>query len=104
MAVNNFKRTIVEQGVVLSKIIKDATNQFTSKDGSIVPAQPIRYVVTVASSSKVDKEFGLKDPVILEFKVDEVFFAKLKYLSPVQTEYEYSANGPKAISLGILNQ
>lgn len=98
----NFRRTIMEEGLVISKTIKEATMEFTSKDGRVVPAQPRRFIVQVASSATWDKDMGLVDPVILEFKVDDILFNKLKFLNRVKTEYEYTNNGAKAVSIGLI--
>ena len=96
-------RPIKEQGVVLSKEVKEATNEFKAKDGSVVPAQPKRFVVMVASSYDCNNETGLGKPTILDYKVDEELFNKIKYLSEVEVIYEMSTSGTnKPISLNLI--
>ena len=43
----NIKRMIRENGVVLEKIFKEATDEFKASDGRVVPAQPDRYILTL---------------------------------------------------------
>ncbi|MEG1751812.1 MAG: hypothetical protein RR140_02490 [Clostridia bacterium] len=99
------KKLINEDGIVLSKEIKEATNEFPGKDGKIVKALPIRYCVTVASSSSVDNVFGMSYMSICEFIVEKALFDKLKYLLKVNATFVFGggANGDKAepISLAI---
>lgn len=97
----SFKRLIVEEGLVISKFEKKPTDAFTSKEGKFVEAQPRKFMVQVASAAKVDKEFGMVDAALLEFKVDETFFTQLKPLMRVKTEFEYSGSGLKPISISL---
>ena len=39
------KKLIQEYGFVLGKEIKEATNEFVSRDGVVIPAQPTRELV-----------------------------------------------------------
>lgn len=96
----NIKRPVTERGVVLSKTFKKAISEFKTSDGNVVPAQPDRFVVTVASSYACTKDEGLCEPTILDYKVTQDVFAKLKYLSEVEVTFELSTSGSnKAIEL-----
>lgn len=98
----NIKRPIVEDGIVISKVFKEAMESFTGKDGSVVPAQPDRFVILVASSYSCSDKDGLESPTILEYKVSKEIFDKVKFLSKVQVKYEISNSGTsKAIELTI---
>lgn len=96
---NNVKRIIVENGIILSKILKKATNEFKGQDGNIVPAQPERYVLKVASSFKIDQETGFEDVTILDYKVDESLFNTMKFMDKVEVTYEFSTYKLTAISV-----
>ena len=99
----NIVRPIKERGVVLSKEFKAATSEFKTKDGSVIPAQPDRYVVKAASSYDCDKEKGLDNPTILDYKVEKEVFDKITYLAEVEVMYEMSSSGTnKPISLKLI--
>lgn len=96
----NIIRPIKERGVVLSKEFKEATSEFKTKEGNVIPAQPDRYVVKVASSYDCTKETGLDKPNILDYKVEKEVFDKLTYLTEVEVMYEMSSSGiNKPVSL-----
>ena len=98
----NIIRPIKERGVVLSKEFKKATSEF-SVNGSIVPPQPDRYVVKVASSYDCNKETGLDKPNILDYKVEKEIFDKITYLAEVEVMYEMSSSGiNKPVSLKLI--
>ena len=98
---NNVKRMITEDGVVLEKIFKEATNEFKSQDGRVVPAQPDRYYLKVVSGEKFTEEIGFVNSTVLEYRVDEAFFNKVKANSKVVAHYELSNFGAKPMSLGF---
>lgn len=84
------KKLIKEEGFVLSREIKEATEEFKGQDGRVVPAQPKRFMVTVVTSSFVDKNDGMAymtfhKPAVVEEKIYE----KLTYRTPVVVIYEY---------------
>lgn len=97
----NVKRIIKEDGIVLEKIFKDATNEFKAQDGHIVPAQPKRYILKVVSGEDFKADEGYLNSNVLEFKVDEVVFAKAKFNSPVVVRYELSNYGVKPESVEL---
>lgn len=95
-------RPIQEEGVVLSKEFKKASEGFTASDGHVVPAQPDRYIVTVASSYQFTADMGFVNPAVLEYKVEKELFDKLKYGTKVLVLYEMSnGNTPKPLSLQL---
>lgn len=96
---NNIKRIIKEDGIVLEKIFKEATNEFKAKDGSIVAAQPDRYILRCVSGEDFSKENGFTQSNILDFKVDKQVYDKAVAYSPVTVRYEMSNFGVKAESL-----
>ena len=99
----NIVRPISERGIVLSKEFKKAMDSFKASDGSIIPAQPDRYVVKVASGYACTKDMGLANPTILDYKVEKELFDKLVYLQEVEVIYEMSTGGTnKAVSLKIM--
>lgn len=89
----NIKRRVREEGVVLSKEFKAATESWTDKNGRTVPAQPDRYVVKVASGCTIDKINGIDSPTILDYKVEEKEFDNFKYLDKVVCLFEISTFG-----------
>jgi hypothetical protein len=99
MAKENITRTCKEKGVVISKIFKGATNQFTDSTGKTVPAQPDRRYVKVVSSDKFTQENGFEKPAIMEFKVEQEEYDRFKYLSPVIVTFEFGTYGNKPISV-----
>ena len=99
----NVIRPIMENGKVLNKEFKAAMDSFKGSDGSVVPAQPDRYVVKVISSYKFTKEEGYERPTILDYKVDKETFDRLTYGTDVQVVYEMSTAGSnKPVSLSII--
>ena len=101
----NVIRPISENGVVLSTEFKKAIESFKDKDGNVIPAQPNRWVAKVASSYTCDKKTGLEKPTILDYKIDEETFNKLKFLDEVKVIYEMSTSGTnKPVSLTIISK
>lgn len=100
---NNIKRVICEEGVVLEKIHKDATEEFKGQDGRVVPAQPDRYSLKVISGESFKKETGFSNSTVLEYKVDKALFDKVLAYTPVVVKYELSTYGTKPVSLTIKN-
>lgn len=98
------KRKIVEEGIVLSKEFKAATQEFTNSEGKVIPAAPDRYIVKVASSGNITKENGLEDTTILEYKVDKAIFETLGYLSKVRVSYNFSSYRMEPLSLEVISK
>ena len=95
---NNVKRMIKEDGIVLEKIFKEATDVFKSSDGRVVPAQPDRYILKCVSGEDFSKDTGFLNSTVLEYKVDKQVFDKVIAYSPVIVKYEVSNFGAKAVS------
>lgn len=86
------KKLIREDGFVLGREIKKATEQFVSRDGVVIPAQPIRYVIHVVTSSLVDDKDGMQYISQIDFKVDtKEEYDKFTYLKKVEAYFECSA-------------
>lgn len=97
----NIKRMIRENGVVLEKIFKEATEEFKASDGRVVPAQPDRYILKCVSGESFLKEKGFSQSTVLEYKVDKQTFDKVVAYSPVIVKYEVSNYGVKADSIEL---
>ena len=97
------KKLIMEKGFVLGREIKEATEEFVSRDGKIVPAQPKRFVVHVITSSMVDKLDGMSYMTKMSFTVDEDLYKKCTYKIDVEAVFEYvvtqTGGVPKPIKL-----
>lgn len=94
----NIKRIIKEEGVVLEKIFKQATNEFKAADGSIVAAQPDRYILKVVSGEDFSKDCGFIQSTVLEYKVEKSVFDSVKVYTQVIVRYEVSNYGAKPVS------
>lgn len=97
----NIKRMIKEEGIVLEKIFKGAIEQFKSSDGSVVPAQPDRYILKVVSGEDFSKENGYSQSTVLEYKVEKKVFDRVVYGTPVVVRYEVSNYGAKPDSVEL---
>ena len=97
----NIKRMIRENGVVLEKIFKEATDEFKASDGRVVPAQPDRYILKCVSGESFSKEKGFSQSTVLEYKVDKQTFDKVVVYSPVIVKYEVSNYGVKPDSIEL---
>ena len=94
------KRNVKENGVVIAKEMKKATNEFKDNTGKTVPAQPDRYFLSVASSDNFDPVNGYVNPAIKDYRVDEKTFAKVKYLCPVRVTLEITEYGVRPVKDG----
>lgn len=101
---NNVKRLIKEDGVVLEKIFKAATNAFKGQDGREVEAQPDRYVLKVVSGVNFSKETGFENSTVLEYKVDKTIYDKVIAYTEIIATYELSNYGAKAVSVALKNK
>ena len=98
---NNVKRMIKEDGIVLEKIFKEATNEFKSADGRVVPAQPDRFILKVVSGENFSDLNGFENSTVLDYKTTKEVFDKAKAYSPVSVKYEVSNFGAKPDSVEI---
>ncbi len=98
---NNIKRMIKEEGIVLEKIFKPATNEFKTSSGDIVSAQPDRFILRCVSGEDFSKEDGFIQSTVLEYKTNELTFNNAQAYSPVIVKYEVSNFGAKAVSVEI---
>lgn len=99
------KRIVREEGVVICKKFKEKTDAFSiTENGRAkeIPAQPDRYLVTVASSYNVNQDIGLEDANIFEYKVSKEIFETLKYLSKVRVSYEMNSNRCVPMSVELI--
>ena len=97
----NVKRMIKEDGIVLEKIFKKATNEFKASDGRIVEAQPDRYVLKVVSGENFSDINGFENSTVLDYKTTKEVFDKAKAYTPVCVKYEVSNYGAKPESVEI---
>lgn len=97
----NIKRMIKEEGIVLEKIFKEATDEFKSSDGRVVPAQPDRYILKVVSGEEFSQNDGFLQSTVLEYKTDKQIFDKVKAYSPVVVKYEVSNFGAKPMCVEL---
>lgn len=95
---NNVKRMIKEDGIVLEKIYKKASDTIKLSDGRVIEAQPDRYFVKCISGEDFSKDTGFLNSTVLEYKVDKQVYDKLVAYSPVIVKYEVSNFGAKAVS------
>ena len=98
---NAIKRMIKEDGIVLEKIFKEATDEFRSSDGRIVPAQPDRYILKCVSGEDFDKNTGFAQSTVLEYRADKSVYDKVVAYSPVVVRYEVSNYGAKPMGVGL---
>ena len=84
-------KKIRENGIVLSKVIKPATEGFVS-NGQVVPAMPERLTVIVACGA-MDGDNGIQDMVLVKFVVEKEQYEKLVYAQSVEVAYEYNGDG-----------
>lgn len=98
---NNVKRMIKEEGIVLERILKPATNEFKGSDGRVVPAQPERYILKCVSGEEFNKVDGYMQSTVLEYKVEKAIYDKVVFGSTVVVKYEVSNYGAKADSVQL---
>lgn len=96
------KRLIVEEGIVISKIYKEATTAFENKDGKLVDAQPEKFIILCASGEKINSDTGIENALIQEYKVSREEFQNFKFLQKVQCRYDFSTYGPKPVSVSVI--
>lgn len=82
------KKLVKEEGFVLGREIKEATDEFVTRDGQVIPAQPTRYVVHVVTSSLVDDKDGMSYISSIDFKVTPEEYKQFTYLKKVDAIFE----------------
>lgn len=92
------KKLIKEEGFVLGREIKDATPEFVSRTGEVIPAQPTKYLVHVVTSSLVDEKNGMAYISTLDYKVTEEEYKKFTYLQKVEAYFECVATDSGLVS------
>ena len=97
----NIKRMIKEEGIVLEKIFKEATDEFKISDGRVVSAQPDRYILKVVSGEDFSKDKGFLQSTVLEYKISKAIYDKVVAYSPVIVRYEVSNYGAKPMSVEL---
>ena len=100
----SIKKMITEDGIVISKEYREATEGFTSRDGKEVAPQPERFIILCASGEKVDSDTGVANAVTQEYKVSREEFQQFKFLQRVVCKYEFSSYGCKPVSVTIKKQ
>ena len=98
VAKNAIKRMVVEEGIVLSKVFKPASDEWVNSRGEKVAAQPDRYLAVIASSSECTDENGLADVSVLEYPCEKALYDFVSYLTPVKRKFEFTPYGNKAVS------
>lgn len=93
-------KKIRENGIVLSKFIKPASEQYII-DGRVFPAQPDRPTV-VTACGELNGDDGISEVQIVRFVLEQSEYEKFKYLDTVQVAYEYNGDGKKVTPLEIV--
>lgn len=84
-------KKIRENGIVLSKVIKPATEAFTGSDGREIPAYPERPTITVACG-EVDGDNGIQDVLLARVVVEKDQYEEFKFMDVVDVGYEYNGD------------
>lgn len=94
-------KKIRENGIVLSKFIRPATEQFVIND-RVIPEKPERPTVVVACG-EVNGNDGIEDMTIVTFVVEKELYDRLKYMDEVEAAYEYNGDGKtKPVELNLI--
>lgn len=100
MALKSSVREVVENGIVLEKILRKAFDGFTdTRTGKQVEGKGERYTVVVVSSSNFSDVNGYTNGTYLEYTVPVEVGKNLCFGSPVQVSFEMTNNGSKALDL-----
>ena len=97
----NIKRLIKEDGIVLEKIFKKASDEIKLSDGRVIEAQPDRYILKCISGEDFSKETGFLNSTVLDYKVEKNVFDKVVAYSPVIVKYDVSNYGAKAVTVEL---
>lgn len=91
------KKTFREEGIVLYREFKKATNEFQDATGKTVQAQPNRWVVGAIFSENFDKENGFLNHFSAEFRVPDQDAEKYTYGAKVVGKFEMTQYGLKPV-------
>lgn len=98
---DNVKRMIKEEGIVLEKVFKEASDTKKLSDGRVIEAQPDRYFLKCVSGQEFSKDTGFANSTVLDYKADKQVFDKVVAFSPIVVKYEISNYGAKAVSVEL---
>jgi hypothetical protein len=98
---DNVKRMIKEDGIVLEKIFKEASDTKKLSDGRVIEAQPDRYILKCVSGYEFSKDTGFSNSTVLDYKADKQVYDKVVAYSPIVVKYELSNFGAKAVSVEL---
>ena len=84
-------KKIKEQGIILSKFVKSATESFFS-NGQVVPAMPERPTLLVACG-EFNGNDGIQDMSIVKFVVEKSEYDRVNFMDEVEAAYEYNGDG-----------
>lgn len=102
------KRIITDNGIIVGKYCKEATEDREFKDfktGETVrlKATPASWWVLVVSAQEIDEVFGMEDPQLQKaIQVDSDTFANVKYLDKCEVDFEWNGSSSKVTALRIL--
>ena len=95
------KKLIKEEGFVLGREIKKATEEFVGADGRVVPAREQRFVVHCITSSLVDEQDGMSYITTVDFEVDKDTYYKCTYLKKIEGVFEFTATDKGAKNIPV---
>ena len=95
------KKLIKEDGFVLGREIKKATEEFVGADGRVVPAREQRFVVHCITSSIVDDQDGMSYITAVDFEVDKDTYMKCTYLRKIEGVFEFTASDKGAKNIPV---
>lgn len=92
---NKVVKLVKEDGLVLYREFKPASDEWVDSTGRKVAAQPDRYVVGVISSGAFSATEGFSTRTLEEYKVDKADFDKFVYGTKVEVCFELTSWGVK---------
>lgn len=95
-------RLMIEEGVIIKKEYKKATEQFEN-EGRLIPAKPERFAITTLSAPVIDANMGCQtynsngelvavNPIILDFEMPiekKKDYEAIKFGDKVKVRYTY---------------
>jgi len=93
---DKIKKTFKEEGIVLYKEFRKATESFTTTDGGTIPATADRWIVGVICSENFCTDHGFTDRITSEFHVPEADFVLYKFGTKIKAKFEMTDRGTKA--------
>ena len=98
--IKKMSKKIREQGIVLSKVIKPATERFIINE-KVIEAKPERPTILVACG-EFDGDNGIQDLVLVPYVVTREEYDRYKFMDEVTAAYEYSGdNKAKPVELTL---